>query len=34
VTDVLRMSARELGDPVQFQVLPKADDALLAHRPA
>jgi len=34
VADVLRMSARELGDPVLFQVLPKADDALLAHRPA
>lgn len=31
VSNVLRMSACELGDPVLFQVLAKTDDALLAH---
>ena len=31
VSNVLRMSACELGDPVLLRVLPKADDALLAH---
>lgn len=28
---MLRMPAFELGDPVLFQVLSKADDPLLAH---
>jgi hypothetical protein len=31
VANVLRVSAFELGDPVLFLVLSKADDALLAH---
>ena len=31
MANVLRMAARELGDPILFQVLAKADDALLAH---
>ena len=31
VANVLRMAACELGDPILFQVLAKADDALLAH---
>jgi hypothetical protein len=31
VANVLRMPAFELGDPVLFQVLSKADDPLLAH---
>ena len=31
MANVLRMAACELGDPVLFQVLAKADDALLAH---
>ena len=31
MADVLRVSALKLGDPLQVEVLPKADDTSLAH---